>query len=115
MRNFYIYRKRYYLFSDKSCARSWGPVGDTIDCRLERSNAGWMLAITNTAPHLQAADLEHLGVRFWRKDSEGGTAHHAGLGIALAFALAQAIGLPMHFVLAHNRLTATLGPWAPLV
>lgn len=96
-------------------AMEYAPVGDTIDCRLERSDAGWMLAITNTAPHLQAADLEHLGVRFWRKDSEGGTAHHAGLGIALAFALAQAIGLPMHFVLAHNRLTATLGPWAPLV
>lgn len=96
-------------------AMEYAPAGDTIDCCLERSDAGWLLSITNTAPNLQAADLEHLGVRFWRKDSEGGTVHHAGLGIALALALAQAIELPLRFSLTNQRLTATLGPWAALV
>mgnify|MGYP002682597668 CR=1 FL=1 len=50
-----------------------------------------MLTIVNTAPNLQASDLDQFGLRFWRKDSEGGTAHHAGLGLALALALAHAI------------------------
>lgn len=96
-------------------AMKYAPAGDVIDCRLERNDAGWLLSITNTAPNLQSADLEHLGVRFWRKDSEGGTVHHAGLGIALALALAQAIELPLRFSLTNQRLTATLGPWAALV
>lgn len=96
-------------------AMEYAPAGDVLECCLQRGEAGWVLSITNTAPRLQMADLEHLGKRFWRKDPEGGTVEHAGLGIALVFALAQAIALPLRFSLKDQRLTVVLGPWASLV
>jgi two-component system sensor histidine kinase QseC len=95
-------------------AIEYAPPGDEIGCRLERGGAGWLLSIGNAAPDLEPSDLGHLGDRFWRKQLEGGTAHHAGLGLALAFALARAVGLPLNFDLKEGRLTARLGPWAPL-
>ena len=96
-------------------AIEYAPEGDDIQCRLERVASGWMLTIVNTAPNLQASDLDQFGLRFWRKDSEGGTAHHAGLGLALALALAHAIDLPLAFSLDNGRLSARLGPWPPLL
>lgn len=96
-------------------ALEYSPPGETVDCRLDRDESGWLLCIVNAAPELEAADLEHFGHRFWRKHSEGGTAHHAGLGLALAFALARAVQLPMHFSLEAGRLTARLGPWPALL
>ena len=96
-------------------AIEYAPEGDDIQCRLERAASGWMLTIVNTAPNLQASDLDQFGLRFWRKDSEGGTAHHAGLGLALALALAHAIDLPLAFSLDNGRLSARLGPWPALL
>ena len=96
-------------------AIEYAPEGDDIQCRLEREASGWMLTIVNTAPNLQTSDLDQFGLRFWRKDSEGGTAHHAGLGLALALALAHAIDLPLAFSLDNDRLSARLGPWPPLL
>ena len=96
-------------------AIEYAPEGDDIQCRLEREASGWMLTIVNTAPNLLASDLDQFGLRFWRKDSEGGTAHHAGLGLALALALAHAIDLPLAFSLDNGRLSARLGPWPPLL
>ena len=92
-------------------AIEYAPRGDEITCRLERGRAGWLLAIANAAPDFKASDLGHLGDRFWRKQPEGGTAQHAGLGLALAFALAQAVDLPLKFDLSQGRLAARLGPW----
>ena len=96
-------------------AIEYAPEGDDIQCRLELEASGWMLTIVNTAPNLQASDLDQFGLRFWRKDSEGGTAYHAGLGLALALALAHAIDLPLAFSLDNGRLSARLGPWLPLL
>lgn len=96
-------------------AIEYAPEGDDIQCRLERAASGWMLTIVNTAPNLLASDLDQFGLRFWRKDSEGGTAHHAGLGLALALALAHAIDLPLAFSLDNGRLSARLGPWPALL
>lgn len=96
-------------------AFEYSPRGGEIICKLDGDDAGWLLSISNPAPELEAADLEHLGHRFWRKHPEGGTAHHAGLGLALAFALARAVDLPLRFSLDAGRLTARLGPWQALV
>jgi two-component system sensor histidine kinase QseC len=95
-------------------AIEYAPRGDEVTCRLERGGAGWLLAIANAAPGLQADDLGYLGHRFWRKQPEGATASHAGLGLALAFALARAADLPLRFDWNEGRLTARLGPWAAL-
>lgn len=96
-------------------AMDYAPMGDAITCRLEPGAEGWFLLIGNAAPGLTADDLEHFGQRFWRKDCAGGTAHHAGLGLALSFALAHAAALPLHFSLEHGRLLARLGPWPALL
>ena len=96
-------------------AIEYSPQDDDIELRLERQAQSWTLCITNTAPDLQASDLDQFGLRFWRKDTGGGTAHHAGLGLALAMALAREIDLPLEFFLDQGRLTARLGPWAALV
>jgi hypothetical protein len=45
-----------------------------VDC----ADGQCRLAVINAAPELQAAGPEAFGWRFWRKQSEGGTAHHAG-------------------------------------
>ncbi len=95
-------------------AFEYSPEGEAITCRLCREGDGWWLAIDNAAPDLEAADLDHFGDRFWRKHPEGGTVHHAGLGLALARGLAQVLALPLGFALDGGRLSVRAGPWPAL-
>lgn len=95
-------------------ALEYSPEGEEITCRLRREGDGWLLAIDNAAPDLEAADLDHFGHRFWRKHPEGGTAHHAGLGLALTQGLAQALALTLRFGLDGGRLSVRVGPWPAL-
>ncbi|HEY8326910.1 MAG TPA: histidine kinase dimerization/phospho-acceptor domain-containing protein [Rhodanobacter sp.] len=95
-------------------ALEYSPEGTEIACRLGRDGDGWFVVIANAAPDLEAADLDHFGHRFWRKHPEGGTAHHAGLGLALTQGLAQALALPLRFSLDDGRLSARVGPWSAL-
>lgn len=95
-------------------AVEYAPEGGVVACRLQRGDGEWWLSVDNAAPELTAADLQQFGLRFWRKQPEGGTPQHAGLGLALAFALAQALSLPLRFSLDAGRLTARLGPWPAL-
>jgi two-component system sensor histidine kinase QseC len=96
-------------------AVEYTPEGGAITCQLERSAQGWWLSLRNPAPSLEAADLQQLGRRFWRKQPEGGTSAHAGLGLALVVALAQAVQWPLHFELEHGCLVVRLGPWPALL
>ena len=96
-------------------AVEYTPEGGAITCQLERSAQGWWLSLRNPAPSLEAADLQQLGRRFWRKQPEGGTSAHAGLGLALVMALAQAVQWPLHFELEHGCLVVRLGPWPALL
>lgn len=95
-------------------AIEYAPDQDCVIFTIDQTEAGWMWSVSNAAPDLDTSDLEHFGHRFWRKRPEGGTAHHAGLGLALAFALSRAINMPLHFELREQRLTALLGPWPRL-
>ncbi|MFZ0871249.1 MAG: ATP-binding protein [Rhodanobacter sp.] len=84
-------------------ACAYAPRGDTVTLRLTATE----LSIDNAAPGLDAEDLSNLGQRFWRKQLPH--AGHAGLGLALASAAAQALGLELDFRLdAGQRLHATL-------
>lgn len=85
-----------------------------IRCRLEADDLGTWVEIGNPAEGLQDADLQHFGQRFWRRHPEGGTAHHAGLGLALSLGLAQAHGLQLVFRVDHGQLLARLGPFKAL-
>ncbi|HGM7333991.1 TPA: sensor histidine kinase [Stenotrophomonas maltophilia] len=88
-------------------------AGD-IECAVETAADGLWVRISNPAEMLRKDDLQHFGQRFWRRDPQGGTARHAGLGLALSLGLAQAHGVQLLFDVRHARLHVLLGPFAPL-
>lgn len=92
-------------------ALEYAPAQDDIQCGIRHDQNGWIWWVNNAAPELEEDDLAHLGDRFWRKQTEGSTGKHAGLGLALTFALAKVAKIPLEFELSQGRLTARLGPW----
>lgn len=99
-------------------AVDYAPVDGVVNCSIDRTAHGersaYFICIDNEAPQLTQEDLVHLGTRFWRKPHEGGTAQHAGLGLALVFALARSLELQLEFELRDARLFVTLGPFPAL-
>lgn len=84
-------------------ACAYAPAGGSVRLRVDARG----LAIDNAAPDLAEADLASFGQRFWRKQLPH--AGHAGLGLALTTAAAQALGLALDFRLdPQQRLHATL-------
>lgn len=83
-------------------ACSYAPDGDTVDVRIDAGR----IVIENTAPELEPDDLPHFGQRFWRKQPPH--SGHAGLGLALATAAAQALQLRLDYTLQQGRLRACL-------
>ncbi|MDF1713105.1 MAG: ATP-binding protein [Akkermansiaceae bacterium] len=64
------------------------------------SQSDGAVTISNRASGLRADEVDHLFDRFWRADKARGESAHSGLGLSLAKACAEALGL---------RLQATLG------
>jgi signal transduction histidine kinase len=83
-------------------ACAYAPPGDTVQVRLQDGG----LRIDNAAPELEPADLARFGQRFWRKQPPH--AGHAGLGLALVQAAAEALGMDLRFELADGRVRVTL-------
>ena len=81
------------------------PREGALLCRGVTSDARCELSISNPAPDLDAEDLPHLFERFWRKDPARTADSHSGLGLALAKALAEAMGMRIR---AELRPTGTL-------
>ena len=61
-----------------------------------------------------ADDIARFGERYWRGRGEDGDAGHAGLGLALASAMAEPLGLKLGFALEAGAVVARLGPLAAL-
>jgi two-component system sensor histidine kinase QseC len=76
-----------------SNAAEYSPVGGTIHLRAEGSNGGGRLTVSNTTFELARADLPHLFDRFWRKDPARSSSSHSGLGLSLAKAYAESLGM----------------------
>jgi two-component system sensor histidine kinase QseC len=99
-------------------AVDYAPAGGTVHCSIgnvrPNDQSAYFICIDNEAPQLAQEDLEHLGTRFWRKHREGGTAQHAGLGLALSLALARSLKLQLDFALRGSRLHVKLGPFPAL-
>jgi two-component system sensor histidine kinase QseC len=91
------------------------PEHSTVSVSLrDEENAGIVLRIGNPAPALSSEDMQHLGERFYRGPAAPDR-RHAGLGLALAHALALAQGLPLSWRLDERQwLWAALGPFKPL-
>lgn len=92
------------------------PAGSRLEMQL--LNAPASLVISNAAPGLTPAMLGELGRRFFRAghadDDDARRVPHAGLGLALAQALAAAQGLTLAFALDDGRLSVTLSGWQEL-
>jgi two-component system sensor histidine kinase QseC len=75
-------------------------------------NGRFALRVSNPVENLTSEDIPHLFERFWRKDPARTGAEHAGLGLALARALAASLGYTLVAELGSDaRLTMTLsGP-----
>lgn len=84
-------------------AVAYAPEASTITLRATRDG----IDVRNAAPQLHPDDLANFGQRFWRKDAQG--AEHAGLGLALSFAAARAMGMVLTFELTDDVLDARLG------
>lgn len=83
-------------------AVAYAPAGSVVSVKACATS----VEVCNAAPHLQVDDIANLGRRFWRKDAQGGG--HAGLGLALAGAAANAMGCDLRFALHDGVLCATL-------
>jgi signal transduction histidine kinase len=86
-------------------ACAYAPEGDTLRVGMDPVR----LRISNAAPGLEPPDLARFGQRFWRKQPPH--AGHAGLGLALAHAAAEALGMELRFELHAGRVHALLA-WA---
>ena len=65
------------------------PEGSTVRVRLDQ---GGRLLISNPAPQLSVKDIPRLSERFFRIDTRDGGSH-AGLGLAIAGAIAKVLGI----------------------
>jgi two-component system sensor histidine kinase QseC len=80
------------------------PVGGQIISRLESAPTGFVFTLANTNPGLTPADLPHLFEPLWRKDTARTDRLHSGLGLALAKALAERLGMQIKAGLAENGM-----------
>lgn len=83
-------------------AVAYVPSGGVVSLRAGKDG----IEVCNAAPELHAEDLANFGRRFWRKDARG--AGHAGLGLALATAAADALRMTLTYELRDGALHATL-------
>lgn len=98
-------------------ATEHAPAGSVVEVELT-TDAPLRLRVCNAAPTLTPAMLPDLGRRFFRADAvddedrRGST--HAGLGLALAHALAAAQELTLAFRLDDGRLCVEVTGWQGL-
>ena len=90
-------------------ALEYGDPDVPVQLALARTPQGWWLQLRNRASRLAEGDLVRFGERHWRggRDTDP---RHAGLGLALARAMATALGLQLRFTLEGGELQAALGP-----
>ncbi|MDF7799638.1 histidine kinase dimerization/phospho-acceptor domain-containing protein [Pontiellaceae bacterium B1224] len=62
----------------------------------------------NEAPDLQEEDINHLFERMWRKDTARTESNHAGMGLSIAKACANALNLELTVELVNGRLRIAL-------
>jgi signal transduction histidine kinase len=89
-------------------AIDYSPAASPIRVRLYKNGAGEELSIINQNVYLAPEDLPHLFERFWRKDPARSSQLNSGLGLALAKAYAQSLGMKLQAELNHAEIVFTL-------
>ena len=80
------------LFSN---AVEYTPRDGVVKIGLSPNHGGLDLTVSNSTQNVIAADLPHFFERFWRKDSARSSSEHSGIGLSVAQAFAQALGLSL--------------------
>ena len=89
-------------------AVEYTPAGGSIRVDSGACGGCFTLRIVNSVETLTAGDLSKLFDRFWRKDQARSDARHSGLGLSLARALAEVLGMELKASMdgpAHLALT----------
>ena len=89
-------------------AVDYSPAASPIRVRLCKNGAGEELSIINQNLYLAPEDLPHLFERFWRKDPARSSQLNSGLGLALAKAYAQSLGMKLQAELNHAEIVFAL-------
>lgn len=79
-----------------------------VKVRMEKNGAGERLLVSNINRHLGVDDLPHLFERFWQKDAARSSAEHCGLGLPLARAYAESLGMKLEAELKHPEIIFSL-------
>jgi signal transduction histidine kinase len=89
------------------------PPVSSVKARVEKNGAGERLLISNSNVGLFADDIPHLFERFWQKDAARSSPDHCGLGLPLARAYAQSLGMKLEAELNHTEIIFTLSDATP--
>lgn len=84
------------------------PPATSVKLRAENNGTAERLLISNINRNLAVKDIPHLFERFWQKDGARSSPGHAGLGLALARAYAESLGMTLEAELKHPEIIFTL-------
>ena len=94
-------------------AIDYSPPQSLVRVRLEKDGCIEELAISNRNVHMVPEDVPHLFDRFWRKDPARSSQLHSGLGLAVAKAYAQSLGMTLRAELNHTEIFFILSDATP--
>jgi signal transduction histidine kinase len=93
------------LFSN---ATTYAPRRGSLRIAWESGNPSFTLCVVNTTEKFAREDLPKMFERFWRKDTARSSSQHSGLGLALAQAFADRLGLKLRADLIGSDLAMSL-------
>ncbi|MBM3846229.1 MAG: hypothetical protein FJ405_08090 [Verrucomicrobia bacterium] len=77
-------------------AVEYAPAGSVVRCEIGLvEETGVLWALSNEAPQLQGVDLDRMFDRLWRHDVSRSSDSRSGLGLSIARACAEALGLQL--------------------
>ena len=85
----------------------------SVKARVDKNGASERLLISNPSNGLAPDDIPHLFERFWQKDAARSSPDHCGLGLALARAYAQSLGMKLDAELKHTEIIFILSQAKP--
>ncbi len=74
-------------------AVTYSAVGTTITGRVAKTPGGTEILIENQVKDISPADMQHMFERFWQKNPYEGDSGHLGLGLSIAKAIAEVLGI----------------------
>jgi two-component system, OmpR family, heavy metal sensor histidine kinase CusS len=89
-------------------AIEYGQAETSIRVELSPNGAADLLRVSNRNHDLTPEDLAHLFERFWRKDRARSSSEHSGLGLAVARAYSESLGLKLEASLKRPEVVFTL-------